>query len=151
MNIQTFQAIILQEKGRAFIRLGFDPSAVWGKKEKHHISGTINSHMIRGPLAEDGDSYILVLGAAWCRDSGLGVGDEVEVSIHPEGPQADNIAPDIAAALASEPTAQTFFEALPTFYRKNYIRWIESAKRAETRVNRIQEMVDLLKAGKREK
>lgn len=151
MNTQTFQTTILQEKGKCFIRLNFDPNKVWGEKEKHHIHGTINNHMIRGQLGVAGETYFLTLGAAWCRDSGLGAGDEVEVSIYPEGPQADNIAPDIASALTSEAAAQAFFEALPTFYRKNYIRWIESAKRPETRANRIKEMVELLKAGQRER
>lgn len=151
MSTQTFQTTISQEKGKCFIQLSFDPNKVWGEKERHHIHGKINGHMIRGPLGIAGDNYIIALGAAWCRDSGLGAGDEVEVSIYPEGPQADNVATDIASALTREPAAQAFFEALPTFYRKNYIRWIESAKRPETRANRIKEMVELLNAGKRER
>src|SRR5262249_46650139 len=36
-------------------------------------------------------------------------------------------------------------------YRKNFIRWIESAKREETRAGRIQEMIKLLKAEKKQK
>jgi uncharacterized protein YdeI (YjbR/CyaY-like superfamily) len=40
---------------------------------------------------------------------------------------------------------------LATFYRNNYIRWIESAKRPETRRGRIAEMVDLLKAGTKQR
>jgi hypothetical protein len=36
-------------------------------------------------------------------------------------------------------------------HRKNYIRWIESAKRPETRAARISEMMKLLNAGRREK
>ena len=37
------------------------------------------------------------------------------------------------------------------FYRRNYVRWIESAKRPETRAARIADTVALLKAGKRQK
>jgi len=40
---------------------------------------------------------------------------------------------------------------LATFYRNTYIKWIESAKRPETRAARIEEMVQLLKAGKKQK
>ena len=35
--------------------------------------------------------------------------------------------------------------SIPTFYRKNYVRWIEAAKRPETRTKRITEAVAQLK------
>ena len=54
---------------------------------------------------------------------------EMTVTLTPEGPQVDDLPPDISGALIAEPAAQTFFESLPTFYRKNYLRWIEEAKR----------------------
>jgi uncharacterized protein YdeI (YjbR/CyaY-like superfamily) len=75
----------------------------------------------------------------------------VEVVLLPEGPQSGALAPDITTALQAEPAAGKFFDSLPTFYRKNYMRWIDSAKRAETRATRIREMVQLLKEGKRER
>jgi uncharacterized protein YdeI (YjbR/CyaY-like superfamily) len=58
---------------------------------------------------------------------------------------------DILAALESEPEARAFFESLATFYRNAYVRWIESAKRSETRSARIAEMLGLLKAGKKQR
>jgi uncharacterized protein YdeI (YjbR/CyaY-like superfamily) len=69
----------------------------------------------------------------------------------PEGPQADTLAPDIVDALESEPEARACFESLATFYRNGYVRWIESAKRPETRSARITEMLSLLKAGKKQR
>jgi uncharacterized protein YdeI (YjbR/CyaY-like superfamily) len=74
----------------------------------------------------------------------------------PEGPQtaalsAESGSADIGDALQREREVSAFFDALPTFYRKNFIRWIESAKRPETRAARIAEMVELLKDGKRER
>jgi uncharacterized protein YdeI (YjbR/CyaY-like superfamily) len=53
--------------------------------------------------------------------------------------------------LETEPDARRFFESLATFYRKGYIRWIEQAKRPETRDRRIAETVAALKAGKRQR
>jgi uncharacterized protein YdeI (YjbR/CyaY-like superfamily) len=78
-------------------------------------------------------------------------GAEVEVVLAPEGPQAGMLAPDILAALDSEPEARAFFESLATFYRNGYLRWIEGAKRPETRSARIAEMRALLKAGKKQR
>jgi hypothetical protein len=34
------------------------------------------------------------------------------------------------------------------FYRKNFLRWIDQAKRSETRAARIAEMVKMLEGGK---
>jgi uncharacterized protein YdeI (YjbR/CyaY-like superfamily) len=54
------------------------------------------------------------------------------------------------AALAAEPDAATFFDSLATFYRKNYLRWIDATKRSpEARAERIAELVDLMKAGRK--
>jgi uncharacterized protein YdeI (YjbR/CyaY-like superfamily) len=61
------------------------------------------------------------------------------------------LAEDIAAALAAEPDARRFFESLATFYRKNFMRWIEGARRPETRAKRIAETVATLTSGKRER
>jgi uncharacterized protein YdeI (YjbR/CyaY-like superfamily) len=61
------------------------------------------------------------------------------------------LAPDIVAALADEPEARAFFESLATFYRNGYVRWIESARRPETRLARIAELLSLLKEGKKQR
>jgi len=58
---------------------------------------------------------------------------------------------DVDAALDAAPDARAFFESLPTFYRKDYARWLDSAKRPETRARRIEEFVALLRAGRRER
>lgn len=47
--------------------------------------------------------------------------------------------------------AKAFFEGLATFYRNGYLRWIEGAKRPETRSARIVEVLGLLKAGKKQR
>ena len=75
----------------------------------------------------------------------------MEVTLSPEGPQSETLSSDVIEALESEPQARTFFESLATFYRNTYVKWIESAKRPETRVARIREMIKLLKAGKKQK
>jgi len=151
LNTQHFAATIEKSGSRTLIVIPVNPNEVWGSKLRHHITGSINGVTIRGSLGSDGQQYFLPIGAAWRRDSGLNTGATVEVILSPEGPQSELLAPDITAALVSEPQAREFFEALPTFYRKNYIRWIANAKRPETRAAHILEMVELLKAGKRQK
>lgn len=151
MTTQRFKATIARAGGKTVVVLPFDPNEVWGAKERHHITGTVNSHPVRGPLGAQGDRFVLALGPAWRRDKALDAGDEVDIVLAPEGVQSAQMAADIAAALAAEPQAKSFFDALATFYRNGYIKWIEGAKRPETRAGRIAEMVALLKAGKKQR
>ena len=70
----------------------------------------------------------------------------------PEGPQREALAEDIAAALQAEPDAARFFDGLATFYRKNYLRWIDATRRSpEVRALRIAELVKLMRAGQKER
>lgn len=132
---------------RVGVRLPFVPADAWGERARYHITGTVDRKTIRGELQRLGDDWVLALGPAWRRDNLVGLGDAVSVALSPEGPQETNVAPDIATALAASAQATAFFESMPTFYRKNFMRWIDGAKRPETRAARITEMVGLLERG----
>lgn len=128
------------------VPIPFDPNDAWGHKERHDVVGTINDHTIRGPLQAESEGYVLLLGPAWRRDAMLDTSAEVEVELAPEGPLIEELAEDFRSALVANAAARAFFESIPTFYRKNYVRWVEEAKRPETRTKRITEAVALLEA-----
>jgi hypothetical protein len=149
--MNNFTAIVeARPRGGIAVKLPFDPSVEWGMKDRHDVTGTINGRKVRGRLTSIDGAHYLELGPAWCRDGHVTVGALVPVSIGPEGPQVASLAPDLAAALDAHPEARRFFQSLATFYRKNFVRWIEDAKRPETRARRIAETVAALDAGKRE-
>ena len=54
----------------------------------------------------------------------------------------------IQTALGKNARAMRHFQALPPSNRREYLEWIESAKREETKARRLQEAVRLLTAGK---
>jgi uncharacterized protein YdeI (YjbR/CyaY-like superfamily) len=54
----------------------------------------------------------------------------------------------IQAALRKQPAARRYFEGLVPSHRRQYVGWIESAKREETKARRLQEAIRLLAAGK---
>ena len=151
MTTQRFSTVISKSGIRTFVAIPFNPNNVWGIKGRHYITGSVNGYGVRGSLGSDGTQYFLPLGAAWRRGCGLEAGAKVDVVLSPEGPQSEGLSTDVADALEAEPQAKTFFESLATFYRNTYVKWIESARRSETRAARISEMVKLLKAGKKQK
>ncbi len=129
----------------------FDPVVAWGERDQYHVHGTVGGQRFRGALTSTGGAWSLQLGPAWCRSPGFQPGDEVDVVMAPEGPQSTTSGADVAAAFAIEPVAARFFDSLPSFYRKNFVRWIDAAKRPETRAKRIAETVDLARRGRRER
>ena len=151
MSTMRFQTTVAKSGTRTYVAIPFDPNEAWGSKARHHVAGTVNGCRIRGTLGSDGAQFFLLLGAAWRRDNGMAAGDVVDVGLDAEGPQIDSVSPDVAAALEAEPRAKAFFDALASFYRNNYVRWVESAKRPETRTKRIGEMIDLLKNGTKQR
>jgi uncharacterized protein YdeI (YjbR/CyaY-like superfamily) len=60
-----------------------------------------------------------------------------------------NVPPELTKALARSKKAQQNFDNLAPSYRKQYIWWIGSAKREETRLKRINEAIRLLKENKK--
>ena len=129
MKIQEFTTTITSAGSKTILPIPFNPNETWGDKLRHHITGSINGVKVRGSIDSDGSRFFLSLGPAWCRNAGLGAGEMVEVTISPEGPQLEDLSPDILSALDAEPQARAFFEALATFYRTGYIKWIEGARR----------------------
>ena len=149
MSTQQFKSALVKSGTGAHVVIPFDPDEVWGAKAQHYVAGSIAGHHFRGCIDSGGTPCILPIGAAWLRDNDVGDGVNIEVTLAPDGHQIETIAADIAAALVAEPQARAFFESVAPFYRNNYIRWIESAKRPETRSGRIAEMVKSLKAGEK--
>jgi hypothetical protein len=140
-------------RGRVLVPVPFDPDTVWGPKPRHHVHGTVAGRGIRGVIDAAEGRHGFTLGPAWLRDcGGLAPGDTVTVVLRPEGPQRDDLAEDVAAALDAHPDAAAFFDSLAQFYRRGYLRWIDATKRRpDQRPVRIAEMIGHLQAGRKER
>jgi uncharacterized protein YdeI (YjbR/CyaY-like superfamily) len=57
------------------------------------------------------------------------------------------VPPYIQKALKGQPAAQKYFESLAPSHRREYVRWIDSAKRDETKARRLEEAIRMLAAG----
>ena len=51
---------------------------------------------------------------------------------------------DISEALRANPAALSTFEGLPPSHKREYLNWIDEAKRDDTRQRRIAGMIDRL-------
>jgi hypothetical protein len=138
-------------RGGVAVRLPFDPSDEWGELDAYHVDGTLGGQRYRGALVKAGSAWRLELGPAWCRTPGFEPGDKVELVMAPEGPRSTTMGVDLAEKFRLEPDAARFFDSMPSYYRNNAARSLESAKRSETRARRIEDIVDLARQHKRER
>ncbi len=60
----------------------------------------------------------------------------------------DRVPPDLVQAMTGNAQARKHFSRLPASAKKQFLWWIESAKRAATREKRVKETVKLLSQGK---
>jgi uncharacterized protein YdeI (YjbR/CyaY-like superfamily) len=82
--------------------------------------------------------------------AGVAAGEQVEVEIQADtAPREVTVPADLADALAHDSRAQHFFDALSYTHRKEWVRWVEEAKKPETRQARIETAVAASRAGKR--
>jgi hypothetical protein len=153
MESRRFAAVIVaMSPGKLLVPVPFDPDQVWGAKQRHHIAGTVDGIRVRAVIERAGDGFGFTLGPTSPASTGVAVGDEVTVEIAPEGPQREDLAEDVAAALAADPDAGAFFDSLAQFYRRAYLRWIDATRRRPAqRAERITEVVRLLKAGTKQR
>jgi len=64
-------------------------------------------------------------------------------------PREVEVPADLADALALDAVARTNFEGMPYSHRKEWVRWVTEAKKAETRAMRIAKTVESLHDGQR--
>ena len=152
-RVQRFTARVdAGPRGRGIIVVPFDPDEEWGAKSEHLVGGTIDGQKVRGSIAPGDRGWVFTLTSMWMCDADISTDTDVAVELAPEGPQRGDLAEDIAAALAANPAASTFWDTLAQFYRKAYLRWINATtRRPDLRAVRIAEVVDLLAAGVKER
>jgi len=116
-----------------------------GRQPKVHV--TIGGHTYRSTVAVRGGQFLIPLSAENRTAAGVAAGDEVEVELTLDtAPREVEVPADLAEALAADPAARKVFDGLPFTHRKEYVRWIEEAKKPETRANRVAKTLEKLRA-----
>lgn len=148
-----FRAVIEDPGGGgAFVTVPFDVERTFGKK-RVKIIAAIDGEPYRGSLVRmGGESHLLLILKEIREKIGKTFGDEVEIVIEEDTQsRVVEIPLDLKAALEGNPKAQAFFQKLSYTHQKEYVDWIEEAKRPETRQRRILQALEMLEQGKRER
>ncbi|MBE2186808.1 MAG: DUF1905 domain-containing protein [Rhodothermales bacterium] len=147
----TFRTIVQgHDSGGAFVVVPFDVEATFGSK-RPPVVAHLNGVAYRGTLVRmGGPEHLLLVRKDIQAQMGKGPGDEIEVTIEKDTAERTVTPPsDFAEALAHAPDAAAVFDRLAYTHRREYVQWIEDAKKPETRARRIEQAVTRLVAGQK--
>jgi hypothetical protein len=147
---QTFTAQLKKTStvDSAYFDIPFDVEEAFGKK-RPKVRCLIDGVLFRTSAFRMSGSNHMVLVNKQIRDQiAKGAGDTVRVVMEADTePRIVEVPKDVAAALKKQQKPRAFFDSLSYSHQREYVTWVDSAKKAETRARRIEKMLTMLAAG----
>lgn len=153
-----FSATLLRPKTTAkavswtFLTLPKEASAKLPSRSMTSVEGTFKGLAFQATLEPDGQGgHWLKVDRKMREEAGAEAGDVVTLEIAPVAEEPEPKVPaDLRKALAAaHPKSRAVWSDITPVARRDWIQWIESAKREETRLKRIESACDMLAKGKR--
>jgi hypothetical protein len=150
MGSIAFSATLVTRGPAAAVVLDDDQVAVVGEGAKRFpVRATVNGYVWRTTITRMRGDFLLGLSRAVREAAGVDAGDTVEVELELDtAPREVDVPEALSEALAGDPIAAAAFAGLAFTHRKEYARWIDEAKRDETRLRRIARALEMLHEGK---
>ena len=110
---------------------------------------TANGATVAARIGRMGGENLLGFSKKLRADLGVEIGDVLDVTIALDaGPREAEVPPALATALGNDQAARAAFDALAPSHRKEFARWVDEAKRDETRASRVEQTLQLLREGR---
>ncbi len=150
----TFSAEIQQHQdiNAAFVNFPFDTVELFGEKGQVKVKVLFDDKVeYRSSLSNmGGGCHRLRLTQAIRKELGKTFGDTVNIKLWEDKEERIVIVPDdVQELLNQNEKAKEFYDKMSYTHKKEYIRWIEEAKKEETRKRRKIKMIEMLLEGKK--
>ena len=132
----------------AYLEIPLDVVAVFGKK-RVKIVADFEGIPYRGTLAVYDGIYMLLVLKSIRSALGKQIGDTIKVTVTEDIiPRIIEPPEDFYSLLKEHPEALEFYEKSSFTCKKEYVNWINSAKKPETRKSRIEKAIGMLQENK---
>jgi hypothetical protein len=139
----SFTATLEARGAGRLVEVPLDVRAVFGEA-RPPVKATVNGYTFRSTIAVYGGRYYLGFNREVRAVANVDVGDVLTVDLErDDDKRVVEVPDDLAAAL--DATTRATFDGLSFTHRRGYVRWIEEAKREETRKRRVAKAVELLR------
>jgi hypothetical protein len=149
MKGKTFDAVLVKagDTGGAGVVIPFDVQKAFGRKGRVPVKCTIDGHRYRGSLFPYGGTYFLGVLKEIREAAGKTHGDKVRIVMElDEEPRTVEVPEDLKSALKESEAVKKAFEKLSYSHKREYVNWINEAKKDETRHRRIEKLIEKLTA-----
>jgi hypothetical protein len=145
-RVHEFEATIrAADRGGAYVEVPTDVVDALGGGGRIPVRATFDGIDYRGSIASMGGGMVLGVLKAIREALGKVPGDSVAVAVERDTAERTVTVPtDLAAALAAA-SMDAAFDALSFSHQREYVSWIEEAKRGETRTRRIEQTIERLR------
>ena len=144
-----FRATLQKEENGpgVFVEVPVDVRAHFGRA-RPPVLVSLGTHTYRSTPAVYGGRWYLVVSRSNREAAAVQPGDELEVTLAAnDEPRTVSVPDDLRAALAANDAAAQAFEDLSYSHQREYVDWIEEAKRAPTRDRRVARCVERVREG----
>ena len=133
-----FSTAMLQMGNNTGIEVPADVVAELGAGKRPPVVVTVNGYEFRSTVAAMGGKYLLPFSAERRAESGIQGGDAIDVELTLDtAPRTVDVPGDLQSALDASATARTAWDKLSYTHRKEHVRSVVDAKKADTRARRI--------------
>lgn len=151
MTARAFDAVLFKDEtpgSSAFIVVPFSVPEVYGVRGIFRVKGTADGVEYSAAYAPYSGKHWMVVRKDLMDAIGKGIGDSVHFVLEPDtAPRVITPPDDFAGALAENDVAQATWDKLAYTHKKEFVSWIEGAKKAETRERRIGKAVEMIAEG----
>jgi hypothetical protein len=144
-----FKTVLTGFGPAAAIVLSDDQVADVGEGKKvFPVKVTVNGRTVTGRLARMKGENLIGFSKAKREEARVEAGDKVEVIVELDlAERVVDVPPALAAAFKKDKPAKKIYDGLAFTHRKEFARWVEEAKKDETRDRRVEKTVEMLHAG----
>lgn len=150
MSEQRFRGVIVQT-GKTACGIQVPEAVVegLGGGKRPPVVITIGDYAYRNTVAPMGGEWWIGVNAEHREASGLGAGDEVDVTLALDtAPREVEVPPELAAALEAAPDAKAFFDGLSYSNKRVFTLSVEGTNNPETRARRVEKAIALMREGR---
>jgi bifunctional DNA-binding transcriptional regulator/antitoxin component of YhaV-PrlF toxin-antitoxin module len=148
MAVRSFEAKVERFPGTGtwtYATIPFSAEETWGEKGRMRVKGTINGQEITAALMPHGNGLHFIILTKEIRDkAGIKEGDSIKCVLEKDRDAPAEVPAGLQNALVKNSEAESYFNSLPPSHKKEYIKWIEEAKKDETKKNRIAKTIEML-------
>lgn len=147
---QEFDVTLFKDEGSSGVGfvVPFNVQDVYGTQAQVKVRGTIDGHPYRGSIAPYSGKHYMVVKREIREAIAKTGGDTIHVVMERDLEERIVAIPDdFREALNQNKSVKVAFDKLSYTHRKEWVEWIDGAKKAQTRASRITKAIEKIEGG----